>query len=361
MSDASSSQKKSTHAPLLALLAMPLVGIIISLILVEIVFRIALSGPGKKSWDDRPKPYFSAENAKTLQDQLYTEKKPAGVYRIAVIGDSFAFAPYMQFDDAFPKRLERWLNLNVGQRKVEVINYGVPRYSTSHEIKTTKEALEQGADLILLQITLNDPEIKLDWPTGLQLDTQSGEIKLNHPIYRYWKSLAYVRTRIENSRSHRAYRDYFFRLFEKRENWLNFSGSMKKLTEACVEKNVPLVAAVFPLFGYPVDGAYPFFAIHQKVGDLLSSLNIVHVDLTESYRDIPLDRLQVIPQVDRHPNEIAHRIAAERIITFFKDKKLVPEEILPRKSVELRVGLYELKKKSSEGPVAEATSADNRR
>ncbi len=337
-------EKKQASIPVAVLLALPVIGIVASLVLIEIVFRVALSGPGKKMWDDRPKPYYSAEDAKTLQDRAYPEKKEAGVYRIAVIGDSFAFAPYMQFDDAFPKRLERWLNLNVGQRRVEVINYGVPRYSTSHELKTTKEALDQQADLVLLQITLNDPEIKLDWPTGLQLDTQSGEVKLTNPIYRYWKSLAYVRTRLENSRTHREYRDYFFRLFEKRENWQNFSGSMKKLADMCADRKVPLVAAVFPLFGYPVDDAYPFYSIHQKVGALLDSLGIVHLDLAEAYRDIPLDRLQVIPQVDRHPNEIAHRIAAERIIAFFKDKKVVPDDIIPRRNVDLRVGLFENRK-----------------
>jgi hypothetical protein len=248
----------------------------------------------------------------------------------------------MQFDDTFPKRLERWLNLNTNQRKVEVINYGVPRYSTSHEIRTTQRALKEGADLILLQITLNDPEIKLDWPTGLQLDTQTGEIHLKNPIYRYWKSLAYVRTRIENSRTHREYRDYYFRMYDTAKNWNHFSDSMTKLVKSCRKKGVPIVAAVFPLFGYPVDDHYPFFPIHQKVSGLLDSLEVVHHDLAEIYRNIPLDRLQVLPGVDRHPNEIAHRMAAEQILAFFSEKQIVPAEILPRRSVDLRVGLFEV-------------------
>jgi hypothetical protein len=330
--------------PLLLVFLLPVIGIIFSLLAVEIVFRLALSKGGPPKWDDRPKPYFVPEDAKTFQDYPYQAKKPEGVFRVAVIGDSFTFAPYMQFDDAFPKRIERYLNLNRTQTKVEVINYGVPRYSTSHEIKTTRQALEEGADLVILQITLNDPEIKLDWPTGLQLDTQSGEVKLAHPIYRYWKTLAYVRTRIENTRSHREYRDYFYRLFDKKDNWNSFSDSMRTLVSACRERNVPIVAAVFPLFGYPVDEQYPFFPIHERVAKLLESLQVIHTDLTESYRNIPLDRLQVLPGVDRHPNEIAHRIAAEQILAFLKDKSLLPAGVFPAKSVDLRVGLFAVKK-----------------
>lgn len=330
--------------PIILVVLLPVIGIVLSLFLIEVVFRFALTGGGPPKWDDRPKPYFIPEGAQTFQDYPHQVKKPDGVLRVAVIGDSFSFAPYMQFDDAFPKRMERYLNLNLNQQKVEVINYGVPRYSTSHEIKTTKQALDEGADLIILQITLNDPEIKLDWPTGLQLDTQSGEVKLAHPIYRYWKSLAYVRTRIENTRSHREYRDYFYRLFDKKENWDHFSGSMAKLVNSCKERSVPIVAAIFPLFGYPVDEKYPFFPIHQRVSKLLDSLQVVHTDLTESYRNIPLDRLQVLPGVDRHPNEIAHRIAAEHIISFLAGKSLLPASVFPAKSVDLRVGLFAVKK-----------------
>ncbi|MCX6115883.1 MAG: SGNH/GDSL hydrolase family protein, partial [Proteobacteria bacterium] len=69
-----------------------------------------------------------------MQDYPHAVLKPANVFRIAAIGDSFTFAPYMQFTDTFPKKLAQMLSLNPGNRQVEVINYGVPAYSTSHEI-----------------------------------------------------------------------------------------------------------------------------------------------------------------------------------------------------------------------------------
>ncbi len=340
----SDTKKLNTVATTVIIIFMVLFGLGVALLAVEIGYRMVVAQSKPKTWSDRPVPYFWPEGAANLQDYPYAEPKPAGVFRIAVVGDSFTFAPYMQFDDAFPKRIERYLNLNREGQRAEVRNYGIPRYSTSHEVKTTQEALDHGADLVLLQITLNDPEIKLDWPTGLQLDTASGEVKLSHPIYRYWKSLAFVRTRIENSRSHREYRDYFFRLFNKKEEWSRFSSAMGTIVKMCKERNIPLVAVVFPLFGYVVDDAYPFYPIHQKVSGLLDSLEVKHLDITEAYRNIPLERLQVIPGVDRHPNEIAHRIAAERILPFLKESGHVPVQLFPKKSVDLRIGLFEVKK-----------------
>lgn len=318
--------------------SLALFGIIAALTVIEGGFRLFGPRPPVR-WNDRPARYYVPENAETLQDYPHAPAKPEGVYRIAVVGDSFSFAPYMQFDDAFPKRLERWLNLNTSSRKVEVINYGVPRYSTSHEVKVVQQALSEGADFILLQITLNDPEIKPYWPTSLLVDQATGEVKLAHPIFRYWKSLGYVVSRIVATRTRREYRDYFFGLFRNPRTWNSFKASVKKIKSLCKAKHQPMAAVVFPLFGYPVDEHYPFFSIHEQVAGFLNHQKIPSLDLAESYRNLPLDRLQVIPEGDRHPNEIAHRIAAEKILEWLAEKKLIPQDFIPRRSVEQRIGL----------------------
>ncbi|MFM1848172.1 MAG: hypothetical protein RL417_1646, partial [Pseudomonadota bacterium] len=149
-------ERPSIFVVLGALAALIVGGIAAALIVIEVLFRSLYQPPIR--WNDRPRAYFVPENAVVLTDRAYPAKKNPGTVRIAVVGDSFSFAPYMQFDDTFAKRLERWLNLNEKQPKVEVINYGVPRYSTSHEIAVVERALKEEADLIVLQITLNDPE-----------------------------------------------------------------------------------------------------------------------------------------------------------------------------------------------------------
>lgn len=330
-------RKPSAAVVVGALLALVIGGVVAALVVIEILFRLLYRPP--VAWNDRPKGYFIPQNATVLTDRAYSPTKRPGTVRIAVVGDSFSFAPYMQFDDTFAKRLERWLNLNDRQPPVEVINYGVPRYSTSHEIAVVERAIKEQADLVLLQITLNDPEIKPYRPTGLLVDENTGKVKLESGIVRYWRSLGYVVTRIKNTETHRDYVKYFFKLFEGKKTWGNFTKSLQAIVKRCNDAKIPIVATVFPLFGHPVNGEYPFFPLHEKVAGALKELNVPSLDLAENYRDLPLDRLQVIPVADRHPNEIGHRIAAEAMMPWLEGLGLLPKEIFPVRVVPERIGI----------------------
>lgn len=309
-----------------------LISLCATLLVAEAGFRIFSKPPVK--WSDRPHYYYQPEGAKFLTDRDYSPDKPKNTIRVAVVGDSFTFAPYMQFDDAFPKRLERWLNLNKKQPAVEVMNLGVPRYSTTHEVGVVKQAITTHSDLIVLQITLNDPEIKPYRPTALVVEQQEAP----KGIYKYSKLAAFIKARIGFSKSHREYKDYFFNLFGNQKTWANFETPIRQIKKLADDAKVPLVAVVFPLFGYPVDDKYPFFEIHEKVAGLLSNVGIPHLDIAKSYWGEPVDRLQVMPLEDRHPNEIGHRVAAEQILEWMKKEQMLPAEVFPRLSVPQRIG-----------------------
>jgi hypothetical protein len=330
---------------LLITLGTTIFGIVIALGIVEIAVRLlAPSAPKGPKWSDRPAFYFRAPGAPTMQNYPYNPQKPAGTYRIAVVGDSFTFAPFMQFTDTFPHKLQQMLKVSGSPRPVEVINYGVPAYSTSHEVETTKQAIAEGADLIILQITLNDPEIKAHKPTGLteNMKDRFGPLKLKgitKTLARHWKTLGFVLTRLHNSRTHQAYTDYFTSLFMEEKTWKPFTESMGGLVGLAKESKTPIVAVVFPLFGMPMDDKYPFYPIHAKVKDLMTSLEVPNLDVSNIYQGIPLEHLQVIPGVDRHPNEIAHRMAAEHIYLWLEGEKMIPEEFVIQEKFATRLGV----------------------
>jgi lysophospholipase L1-like esterase len=314
---------------------------ILCLVFVEIIFRTVLSEERlkPKEWSDRPKSYYLPHDAVTAQEGPHTPQKAAGVFRIAVVGDSFAFAPYMQFDDTFSKRLERMLNL--GTSKIEVINYGVPRYSTSHEIALAKKAIEEQADLIILQICLNDPEIKPYTPTGLigGVVDRFGGIQYTSGILSWWKTGAFVAKRFYNSDSRDKYVKYFFKLWQGKDTLKNFTDSYEQIRNITTTAKVPLVSVVFPLFGLPVDDKYPFIEIHQIVNRISTDFGITYLDLLSAYQGLPIERLQVIVGKDFHPNEIGHRIASEEIYDFLAAKKLIPDGALITKSVKERTSI----------------------
>ncbi|RIL12555.1 MAG: hypothetical protein DCC75_00205 [Proteobacteria bacterium] len=315
-------------------LGLTITGLIVSLVGLEVAFRIyERIIPPAGSWSDRPDFYFKHEGSETLQDYPYPAAKSPGAFRIAVVGDSYSFAPYMQFTDAFPKKLEQMLNLNLSSSRAEVINYGVPGYSTSHEVDKTALAIEQQADLILLQITLNDPELKPYTPTGIRDFSRFGALKpspVMEAVFGYWHSLAFVANRLHNTKTVREYTDYFLDLFENPKTFKPWQRSLSRIVELCGERQIKLAAVVFPLFGLPLNDSYPFHRAHQIVQSELNSRNIPYIDLYSLYAGIPLERIQVIPGEDRHPNEIAHRMAAEAIYSWLRDQDLLPEDLIIR-------------------------------
>lgn len=310
--------------------AISLFGLALGIVCIEIGYRLLERSGGQAAWSDRPPFFFQHERSPTLQDYPIEPQKPENTFRIAVVGDSFTFAPYMQFTDAFPKKLEQMLNLNDVPLHAQVINYGVPGYSTNHEIEKVDEALAASSDLVILQVTLNDPELKGYRPTGIRDFNRFGPLKFSptwEPLLRHWHSLRFALERLHNNKTQREYREYFLDLFENPRTRKPWEDATRTIAERCKQAGKPLVAVVFPLFGLPLDDKYPFHALHEQVKALMDSLNVPVLDLRELYRGIPLERLQVIPGGDRHPNEIAHRMAAERIYSWLVERSLIPESL----------------------------------
>ncbi|MCC6953553.1 MAG: SGNH/GDSL hydrolase family protein [Deltaproteobacteria bacterium] len=323
--------------PILANLCLLFVTLLVMLIGAEVLFRVIPRGTAPS--DDRPKFYYAPEGARDLRNGPYDTAKPASTYRIAVVGDSFSFAPYMQFDDTFAKRLERMLNLNLAAPRVEVLNYGMPRLSTNHEVPLVEQALREGADLVLLQITLNDAERKPVAPGAGLLRGRvgiGGELEFDSGLLSHWKFGAFVLQRIHAWSSRHAYQKYFFDLFEHKQGWALFRDSLAKIRAKCRKADVPVVGIIFPLFE-PTLVDYPFLPIHEKIATALSELDYRVYDLLPSFRGMPTDRLQVLPGVDRHPNEIAHRVAAESLYEYLAQEALLPAESVIKVRVRNRI------------------------
>lgn len=116
--------------------------------------------PRASGWWEKPCfRAFVRFNSQGLRDVEHEEAKPPGIYRIVVLGDSYAEAMQVKLEESFPKVLERELQKRLGHsRKVEVINLGVSGFGTDQELLALRHyGLRYQPDLVILAfLTGND-------------------------------------------------------------------------------------------------------------------------------------------------------------------------------------------------------------
>jgi lysophospholipase L1-like esterase len=266
-------------------------------------------------------------NARGYRDLERAIPKPAGVRRVVCVGDSFTWGVSVLFDDAWPQRVERALSRERGE-PWEAVNLGEPGLNAVQEAsKLDSEGFAYGPDVVVVAYVLNDSEDEqaaearraADWveeqrrgPSATLLDRSA--------LFRLVRTR--LRATLENRRRVEGFRSMYA---DDDPGWAAARGALKAMGGMCRERGVPLVIAVFPLFGNPLDDAYPFPEIHAKVDAAAGEAGARVVDLLPAYRGLDWRLLVVDGADDEHPNEIAHRIAARAIAR-------AVDELVPRAS-----------------------------
>jgi len=108
--------------------------------------------PGASGWWLKEGSAYVEINNQGLRDQNYKKYKSENIFRIALLGDSFAEARSIPLKKTFWHLMEDNLNscANI-HKKIEVINFGVTEYSTAQELLTLRHnAWNYNPDLIIL-------------------------------------------------------------------------------------------------------------------------------------------------------------------------------------------------------------------
>jgi lysophospholipase L1-like esterase len=240
-------------------------------------------------------------NSQGLRDYEYSLTKPAGVYRIMLVGDSTTFGWGVPLNETTAKILERNLNAQhiPGYDHVEVLNAGVGNYDTVQEVTYYEtRGLAFHPDLVVLVYFINDPEPVPVERKGFLVDSS---YLIAFSVNRFDGVLRRIGTRPD-------WNKYYSSLYDdNRPGFQACKAALTDLASTTKRENTQLLVAILPEL-HQINDSYPFTAAHQKIKDVLASENIPVLDLIDGLRNHgPESTLWVTP-LDDHPNGKANAL-----------------------------------------------------
>ncbi len=272
-----------------------------------------------------PRGYFNAKNAIDHEmnsvgwrDDEHRRARPEKAYRILGIGDSYLFGQGVKAKDRCLTRLGNQLQNDFPSQLIETINSGQPGYNTVMEARVLKECgLSFHPNLVILHFVPNDvePDIytrnaKVEFFTEFITGSMSTDWMSQHS--EIWALLN--RTIGGRVRGQAYIRDSIGSFLSAPEKWSACENGLDTIVQTCRDNKIPLLIVAFPFF-YRLNADYPFQPIHDRLREYCVNADVPFIDLRDHYRAFSGPELWVHP-TDQHPNETAHRIAADVIAEF---------------------------------------------
>lgn len=314
----------------LARILLMLLPVILLLGGLELTLRIVPPGQSGRAADDRPDVIYYPGDARI---NPWSRGHPDPL-RIAVVGDSVTYGSGCQFYDTYSQRLEALLNLNDNQRSAEVWVWAKGGDNPNTEIRYLPAIEEWKPDILILGICLNDAENahKMGQVGAWRMETlPAPPPSWLAAVLRHSRAGSFIYQKLAARQARRGYLAYYRRLYNREySGWKLLVQAIRRFRDFCGEQEIALVPVIFPLFS-DVD-RYPFDWVHEQIGNVFREEGVAHLDLLEAFRGQSPQRLQVIPMVDAHPNEIAHRQVAENLFHYLLANRLVDGGYAPRQT-----------------------------
>ncbi len=307
------------------------VTVFLSVLGLEGVFRVVLLVPTGNPAADRS-PVFYAQAKERMHPWSHGASH---ALRIAVIGDSFTTGHGVQEDDIYAARIERLLNLNAGVPPAEVQVFAHEGISTYQQIDFLHLALANNPDIVILGICLNDFE---DWSHLKRIRVWREEWMTPTPsrFLAFWmrhsRMVSFVASRLWASGSSERCVNYYRHLYDPEgAGTLRFTAAIREFRDECAARQVAFVPVIFPLLSFDFSpNRYPMQFAHDRIHEICHDLGIPSLDLLSAFQGDSPERMQAIPGIDPHPSEIAHRIAAEKILKYLLKNHLIDGAYKPK-------------------------------
>ena len=330
--------------------------------------------PGLHTWYTSPEFNSWVEiNSRGIHDREHAYAKPAGVYRILLLGDSFTAALEVPFEKSFARLLDKRLDERAPGR-FEVINAGVGGFSTVNELLMFREeGAKYRPDLVVLcfvdadirdnfhltadatvpgspYFVLADGKLELrHHPIGVMTSAKRlvGRLRVVRLAYRMWASFGPGRADADPSDeggSHRLPMDSLYSEARPPEWAQAIAITRAVMTQLNREVSAAggrlAIVSLGSMEGEVIrrKAGKPELGPERELGQLFESLGIPHVFSIACLHDEETTRGQVIRfKRDRHLNVHGHQLVARHVEGLLAENGLLPASAEPRESAPIAV------------------------
>jgi lysophospholipase L1-like esterase len=305
-------------------------------------------------------------SAQGTRDDEVAVPKPAGAFRVLVLGDSLAYGAAVGAAETFPNRLEALLR-GGGRSSAEVVNAAVSGYTAYNEWQQyLARGRDFGADVVVVAFCLNDvvnPRLHWGDAPGVRIPDAAipnPEYDRRHilPRIRRMNESAAADARpspLRHSRLYGAVGPALERLFsgpkdfgagqrvptyltgedtisievlmdDASPEWRWLTDIYLRLRDAARDDGAQLVVALFPL-AYQMDEGYPFLP-QQRLLRFCEQHSIPCLDLLPAFKRRPKRELFLLERSGYldvwHLTAEGHRVGAEELLRFMRERDLLP-------------------------------------
>lgn len=242
------------------------------------------------------------------------KEKPAGTFRILMLGDSVVFGWGVDDEVTFARRLEAELNARRDGRRYEVVNTGHPMYDTTQEAALlAEEGLALDPDLVILVYVVNDVE-----PTALLVeeafaaakqggDAPAGGVlaSLGATVRGWLRATTTLLETVRLGRSAPGPRDGASVRLEPKmirhgeEGWRRSRAALRRIRDLCEERGIPFLV---------LDHTLPPLDV---LVDFCKAEGIARYDFRFTPQELGADIYNSL--VDSHANAKGHEILLRRL------------------------------------------------
>jgi hypothetical protein len=237
-----------------------------------------------------------------LRDREYDKVKPAGVYRVALLGSSYTMGLGVEGEETFENVTEDLLNRELagrGYERYEILNFAVSGYGDLQTMYVAERVVPEFQPDVVIHVLHPGESRRIVNRLRLVLDS-GAEIEDEH---------AYL-TRVLRASGGRAGlppEEFAHRLGPHRDALVRWA--LQREVAASRSHGALPVFVLLPLTTRDFEPSE-----ERRIFELVRDAGGLPMILSDAYRGASLERI-ILTQADHHPNPLGHRLIAEGLYT----------------------------------------------